>query len=107
MILRDITLKDAVQDDGTKRSTMLSKQVPANRNLASQSLEPQQKTEPSFNILPMNFGLTREGKFILNNSALALSKVQKIQKNVREWILRRQHYDIKKATQILHSELIG
>jgi ankyrin repeat protein len=25
MILRDITLKDAVQDDGTKRSTMLSK----------------------------------------------------------------------------------
>lgn len=67
------------------------------RALESQSVEPQQKDEPSFNLLPMNIGLNRE----------ALSKVQKIQRNVREWLLRRQHYDIKKATQILHSELIG
>lgn len=26
---------------------------------------------------------------------------------MREWILRRQHQDIKHATHILHSELIG
>jgi hypothetical protein len=33
--------------------------------------------------------------------------VEKIQRNVREWIVRRQHQDIKHATQMLHSKLLS
>lgn len=71
MILRDITLKDAVRSDQTQ--TKMRKQIiqsgsgqnlMSKRALESQSVEPQQKDEPSFNLLPMNIGLNREGKVL-------------------------------------------
>ncbi len=71
MILRDITIKDAVRnDEGVKRT----KQQTLNNNgtiginkrtLESQSQEPLQKNEPSFNILPMSIGLNRECKYCI------------------------------------------
>jgi hypothetical protein len=71
MILRDITIKDAVRnDEGVKRT----KQQTLNNNgtsginkrtLESQSQEPLQKNEPSFNILPMSIGINRECKYFI------------------------------------------
>lgn len=34
-------------------------------------------------------------------------KIQKIQRRVREWLLKRQSYDMESASEILHSALLS
>jgi hypothetical protein len=62
MILRDITLKDAVRNDDQSKNRKQPISLIKQRLLESHSVEPQQKNDPGFNLLPKNFGLNREGK---------------------------------------------
>ena len=42
-----------------------------------------------------------------NQLPLEMLKIQKIQRRVREWLLKRQKYDIESASEMLHSAFLS
>eukprot|EP00347_Sterkiella_histriomuscorum_P020850 403336227 len=123
MLLRDYTLKCALKDDqnlnndyrqnyysnqdsnqinGTQFSLNLDR---LNDQSAGISLKrkPEQNQrsqnnlsqEPGYKFIPKSLGVQQEH----------IPKVQKIQKCVRAWLLKRQNQDIEHATNILHSSI--
>lgn len=99
MLLRDMTLKNAMTGDDEGRSEVgrLKRQIEQSAMSAS-SLVPGCGT-----------GEGRREGVARSNSNMSIEElntfVLKIQRNVKEWLLRRHYKDIKQASKVLHSTI--
>jgi hypothetical protein len=101
MLLRDMTLKSAMTNEDSEGSTevgRLKRQIERSA-MPVRNLTPERNTTES----TMREGINR------SNSNMSIEElnnfVLKIQRNVKEWLLRRHYKDIKQASKVLHSTI--
>ena len=101
LLLRDITLKDAMSGESNENYT---NPCEIKRRI-EQSTIPRRGLGSDMEFLKVR-SFSRES---LNSSKMKFEElnnfVLKIQRNVKEWLLRRHYKDIKQASKILHSTL--
>ena len=101
MLLRDMTLKSAMINEGTESST----QVGRLKRQIERSAMPTRNLTPERSVVESagRRGVSR------SNSNMSIEElnnfVLKVQRNVKEWLLRRHYKDIKQASKILHSAI--
>lgn len=91
MLLRDVTLNKEMNKENKKRDNSLLPPM-------SKEFKRSSSGGIQYNCIATSLG-------VINDDSQLNTIVMRIQKNVRGWLLRRQHHDIKHATQVLHTTI--